>query len=94
MGSGTRLKILQAMAAGCTVLSTSIGAAGLNREVRGALELADDATDFAQAITALLQDDSRRRELGARALEAVSKHYDWQILMPNLLRVYEGLAGG
>ena len=94
MGSGTRLKILQAMAAGCAVLSTSIGAAGLNREVRGALEIADDAEDFARACIALLQDDDRRRELGARAIAAVGKHYDWRVLMPTLLRVYESLAGG
>lgn len=94
MGSGTRLKILQAMAAGCAVLSTSIGAAGLNSEVRSALEIADDADDFARAIVALLQDASRRRELGARAMAAVGKSYDWRVLMPNLLRVYESLAGG
>ena len=93
MGSGTRLKILQAMAAGCAVLSTSIGAAGLNSEVRGALEIADDADEFARAIVTLLQDDSRRLDLGARALEAVGEYYDWQVLMPNLLRVYERLAG-
>ncbi len=93
MGSGTRLKILQAMAAGCAVLSTSIGAAGLNSEVRGALEIADAADDFARAIVTLLQDDSRRQTLGARALEAVGEYYDWQVLMPNLLCVYESLTG-
>ena len=94
MGSGTRLKILQAMAAGCAVLSTSIGAAGLNSQARGALEIADDADDFADAVHALLQEDERRRELGRRAQEAVGKFYDWRALMPNLLRVYESLAGG
>ena len=94
MGSGTRLKILQAMAAGCAVLSTSIGAAGLNDEVRGALEIADDADDFAQAIAALLWDETRRRALGARALAAAGKHYDWRALVPNLLRLYENLASG
>ncbi len=94
MGSGTRLKILQAMAAGCAVLSTSIGAAGLNSEVRCALSIADDADEFAGAVVALLQDDARRSELGARALDAVGKHYDWRVLMPDLLRLYESLVGG
>ena len=94
MGSGTRLKILQAMAAGCAVLSTSIGAAGLNSEVRGALEIADDGDEFARAILDLLQDDSRRLDLGARAMEAVGEYYDWRALMPTLLRVYESLASG
>ncbi len=92
MGSGTRLKILQAMAAGCAVLSTSVGAAGLNSQARGALEIADDADAFARAIVGLLQDDARRRELGARALEMVSEYYDWPVLTPKLLCVYESLA--
>lgn len=94
MGSGTRLKILQAMAAGCAVLSTAIGAAGLNSEVRGALEIAEDADTFSRAIVALLQDDERRQDMGARALEAVGKHNDWRVLTPNLLRLYESLADG
>lgn len=94
MGSGTRLKILQAMAAGCAVLSTSIGAAGLNSEVRGALEIADDAEGFARAIVSLLQDDERRDEQGMRAQAAVGEHYDWRVLMPNLLHLYESLADG
>ena len=94
MGSGTRLKILQAMAAGCAVVSTSIGAAGLNSAVRGALEIADDADDFARTAAALLQDDARREAMGARAMAAVGAHYDWRALMPELLRVYESLAGG
>ncbi|MYD11083.1 MAG: glycosyltransferase [Chloroflexi bacterium] len=93
MGSGTRLKILQAMAAGCAVLSTSIGAAGLNSEARDALSIADDADDFARAAVALLRDDERRHKLGAQALAAVGKHYDWRALMPALLRVYESLTG-
>lgn len=94
MGSGTRLKILQAMAAGCAVLSTSIGAAGLNLAVRGELEIADDADAFARAAAALLQDDARRSQLGARAMAAVGEHYDWRALMPELLQVYASLAGG
>ena len=94
MGSGTRLKILQAMAAGCAVLTTSIGAAGLNAEVRAALEIADDADDFARATVALLQDDARRRTLGAQAMDAVGKHYDWGALMPTLLRLYASLDDG
>ncbi len=94
MGSGTRLKILQAMAAGCAVLSTSIGAAGLNSEVRGALEIADDAEDLARTIVSLLQDDARRQDLGARAQTVVGEHNDWRVLIPNLLHLYESLAGG
>lgn len=94
MGSGTRLKILQAMAAGCAVVSTSIGAAGLHDDVRGALIIADEAEAFARAITNLLKDDDRRRELGARAQKQVATHYDWSALIPRLLSAYAELGLG
>lgn len=94
MGSGTRLKILQAMAAGCSVVSTSIGAAGLHDDVRSALIIADEAEAFAQAITDLLEDENHRRELGALAQQQVSRHYDWSALIPNLLSAYAELGLG
>ena len=94
MGSGTRLKILQAMAAGCAVVSTSMGAAGLKSDVRSALAIADGADQFVDAIVALLHDEVRRLELGARALQKVSAHYDWASLIPTLLHVYEDLRVG
>ena len=94
MGSGTRLKILQAMAAGCAVVSTSVGAAGLNEEVRCALEIADDADTFARKIVSLLDDDRRRKELGTRALQQVNQYYDWSALIPKLLQTYEELGIG
>ena len=92
MGSGTRLKILEAMAAGCAVVSTSIGAAGLNEDALSALTIANDAQTFAQAIVALLEDEGRRRELGSLAQAQVAKHYDWSALIPYLLRVYAELG--
>ena len=94
MGSGTRLKILQAMAAGCAVVSTSIGAAGLNDEARGALAIADEPASFAETIVSLLGDDNRRREMGALARQKAREHYDWQALIPTLLQMYEGLDVG
>ena len=94
MGSGTRLKILQAMAAGCAVVSTSIGAAGLHDDVRDALIIADEADAFARAITHLLEDENRRRELGALAQEQVGRHYDWSALIPRLLSAYGELGLG
>ncbi len=92
MGSGTRLKILQAMAAGCAVVSTSLGAAGLNEQALGALILADEAAHFAQAVLALLADAARRQRLGNCAREQARRHYDWAALMPRLLTAYRELG--
>ncbi len=94
MGSGTRLKILQAMAAGCAVVSTSIGAAGLNDCVRGALEIADEPDAFARIICELLADGPRRIFLGRSAQQQVRKYYDWAALMPRLLRAYRDMGLG
>ena len=94
MGSGTRLKILQAMAAGCAVTSTSIGAAGLNDEARAALAIADGEEAFAEAVNALLADENKRRELGERARQVAQEHYDWAALAPRLMRVYAELGLG
>lgn len=94
MGSGTRLKILQAMAARCAVVSTSIGAAGLNDSVHNALTIADEAEDFAEKIVSLLADESRRRALGGLAQDQARRHYDWSALIPRLLRAYREIGFG
>lgn len=94
MGSGTRLKILQALASGCTVVSTSIGAAGLHDEALATLQLADTAEDFAEAVTALLKDGAAREETGRSAQASVRKHYDWSALLPRLLEAYRSIGLG
>jgi polysaccharide biosynthesis protein PslH len=90
MGSGTRLKLLQAMAAGCAIVSTSIGAQGLN--VKDEILIADDADSFARAVTLLLKDPARRAELGKAAKRSVCDHYDWSVIIPRLLELYRGIG--
>ncbi len=94
MGSGTRLKILEAMASGCAVVSTSLGASGLHGSIREAIEIADGADSFAHSISSLLSDMDRRQALGERAREQVRAHYDWSALMHRLLSAYEDLGLG
>jgi glycosyltransferase involved in cell wall biosynthesis len=67
-GSGTRIKILEAWAAGTPVVSTTIGAEGLPPSLR----IADGAADFERAIVELLNDDGERRRLA----EAGRKTYE------------------
>ena len=94
MGSGTRLKLLQAMAAGCPLISTSIGAAGINAQTRRGILIADEAQDFAAAVMRLLADDDERGRMSELARQQVGEHYDWHALMPTLLQVYARLSGG
>jgi glycosyltransferase involved in cell wall biosynthesis len=94
MGSGTRLKLLEAMAAGCAIVATTIAASGMNEATKAVLIIADDEATFASAVIALLHDPLKRRSLGEQAQAVVRAHYDWAALTPRLMQVYEDTGGG
>ncbi|MBE2270927.1 MAG: glycosyltransferase [Anaerolinea sp.] len=94
MGSGTRLKILEAMAAGCTVVATSIAIAGLRDEARQQITVADSERAFADAVIRLCSDPAQRARRGIEARAAVSQYYDWSALMPCLLDIYKDFGVG
>ncbi len=91
MGSGTRLKLLEAMASSARIVATSTAAAGLDATVRDTLHLADTAEDFAQAIRAVLADETPAEQTSR---EIVRQTYDWGALIPRLLAVYRQLGLG
>ncbi len=76
IGGGTRLKIFEAMAMGKAVISTSIGAEGLDVQSGRDLLLADDAGAFADAILLLLRDGGLRRKYEVAAVQ-LARQYDW-----------------
>jgi glycosyltransferase involved in cell wall biosynthesis len=94
MGSGTRLKLLEAMAASCPIVSTRLGAEGLSSEALAAMALADDAPAFAGAVVSLMGDAVSRSALGERAFQVVSKQYDWSVIIPQLETCLESLSDG
>ncbi len=94
MGSGTRLKLLQAMAAGCAIVSTRVGAQGLNAAHGREILLADDADAFARATISLLRDPARRTQIGEAACTLVHDQYDWSVIVPRLLKVYQEMGLG
>lgn len=88
IGSGTRLKILEAMAAGCAIVSTRVGASGLGVTDGEQLLLADDPTTFAAAIRSLLDNPDRRQLLAEKGRQFVQQHFDWSVIVPRLLAAY------
>jgi sugar transferase (PEP-CTERM/EpsH1 system associated) len=77
VGSGTRLKIFEAMAMGRAIVSTSVGAEGLPVKHEENILLADEPEDFAHAVVGLLRDSHRRIELGRAARQLVEEKHGW-----------------
>ncbi|MCS7050771.1 MAG: glycosyltransferase family 4 protein, partial [Thermomicrobium sp.] len=90
-GSGTRFKLLEALAAGKAVVSTPIGAEGIEAEPERHLLVAQEPTTFAQAVLRLLASPEERRALGIRAREFVVRAYAWDRIAETLLAVYREL---
>jgi glycosyltransferase involved in cell wall biosynthesis len=86
--SGTRLKILQALAAGRAVVSTPEGAAGLDLVAGRDLAVAPLVDEFAAEVVRLLNDAEARAALAAAGPAAV-QGYGWQQVLEGLERVYE-----
>ena len=79
-GSGTRLKILEAMSFGNPVISTTIGIEGIEVENGKSAIIADEAADFAQAIINLCQAPDQIESLRAKAYQLIQEKYDWQVI--------------
>jgi polysaccharide biosynthesis protein PslH len=88
IGSGTRLKILEAMAAGIPVISTRLGAEGLDLVDGTHILLADSGSDMIAAVNRLATSPELWLRLSRSGRELVSRSYDWHALTENLYRIH------
>jgi glycosyltransferase involved in cell wall biosynthesis len=88
IGGGTRLKIYEAMAAGKTVVSTSVGAEGLDVRPGRDILLVDETKAFADAIVRLLRDPDLRHSYERAAAECAAR-YDWSVISEDFGRTLE-----
>ncbi len=93
IGSGTRLKILEALAMGKAIVSTSVGAEGLDLKDGEEIFIADEPKSFAEAVTRLLTDPALRRRIGENGRARVEKDYDWRSIGEKLHRLYTEIGG-
>jgi len=92
VGGGTRLKIVEALAMGAPVLSTSIGAEGLELRPEHEIALADEPPAFARAVLELLADEKRRGALGRAGQARVRALYPWPTLAHALVEHWRTAA--
>jgi len=77
IGGGTRVKVLEALAAGLPVVSTTLGAEGLDLTPERDLLLADAADEFARSVLKLLDSRTQAQELAAHGGDMVRRLYSW-----------------
>ena len=91
IGGGTRLKIYEAMATAKAVVSTTVGAEGLDVHSGRDIILADDAKAFAQSVIMLLRDQNLRRRYEKAAAETAAR-YDWPAIGQRFSEVLQAVA--
>lgn len=91
-GGGMRVKILDAWSWGLPVVSTTIGAEGIEIQPGEDMLIADSAPEFARAVIRVLKDESLAQRLGQSGRQSVVKKYDWRVIYPAWETVYQGLS--
>ncbi len=90
-GSGMRAKILEAMALGKVVITTSIGLEGIPARHKREVLVADTSKEFVEALRYCRQQNGRLEQMGRRALDFVSRHFDSREIGKSLLEIYSTL---
>ncbi|MBX7093842.1 MAG: glycosyltransferase family 4 protein [Flavobacteriales bacterium] len=88
---GMRVKIIEAMAMKKAIVSTRIGAEGIDYEKGKHLLIADEPEQFADAILSVTSQPECCKELGTSARRLVEEHYDNEVLTEKLIGFYHTL---
>lgn len=90
-GGGIRVKIIEGMALGKAVISTTVGAEGLNYKHKDNIWIANKTSDFIDALLYFEKDLSRIQKMGDSARELVENEYDENIIIDKLINFYKEL---
>jgi polysaccharide biosynthesis protein PslH len=88
-GTGMKNKLLEAMAMGSAIVTTSCGARGINVADGQEWLVRDRPQEFADAVLELMQDSARRRALGEAARQRVLREYGWEEAARLMVAQYE-----
>ncbi|MEM7114110.1 MAG: glycosyltransferase [Chloroflexota bacterium] len=92
IGSGTRLKLIEAMASGKPIVSTSIGSEGFAVAHELDLLLAESGEEMATVVLRLLADGELRERLGENG-RLFAQQFDWRVVVPQFNEIYQRLIG-
>lgn len=92
IGSGTRLKIVEAMSYGNPVVSTSLGCEGLNVLDGENMVIRDSAPDFAHGIISLLDHPDKFHDIRISARKFAESNFDWNVIGQNMNSVFAELS--
>jgi glycosyltransferase involved in cell wall biosynthesis len=90
-GGGTRLKILEALAAGVPVVSTPIGAEGLSLTPGEHILLAESPASWHTSLERILTEPDYARALAVAGRDVAARLYDWNVIGAGLWRIYQDL---
>jgi glycosyltransferase involved in cell wall biosynthesis len=91
-GKGTRYKILEAMATGTPIVTTKLGAEGINITPGEHALIGNSSSELIELTAKLLKDRELQQRMAAKAKEVVAKHYNWQAISNHLDHLYRQIA--
>jgi len=92
-GSGIRIKIIEGMATGKTIISTSLGAEGINCTNRENILIANIPCEFFEMISICVSDEERCKQIGKNGRELINTTYNRNIIIKKLISFYQLLMG-
>ena len=91
-GSGIRIKIIEGMALGKAIISTSIGAEGIGYQHMKNILIADSPSGFIEMISAFIKNKSLSKDLGKNARHLIETEYNQDTIIQNLLAFYQKIG--
>jgi polysaccharide biosynthesis protein PslH len=92
MGSGTRLKILEAMAAGLPVISTTLGAEGLDPAILQRISIANSDFEMMDAVARIAREPQETISQAAESRMLVRHRHDWSVIGDRLFGIHQQLS--
>lgn len=89
IGSGTKLKILDAMSMGKCIVTTSVGLEGIDAKVGTDIFVCDKKEEFAEMVLKLLSDTELAKKTGNNARKFILNNYSWEIIFNKMDILYE-----